>query len=145
MCFQNTFNAFSKAKMHSMHSQNMLNVFVKPTHLHTMSNWVYGALWGFCYNHTSNTTFSIIVLLFIMYAPNYSFAVVHHHECMSACMQNKWWDKKCTRNLILGTPSGPKYSQHFCCWLIGKCDPHRIHGFCTRVRLEISESHSIDE
>ena len=29
--------------------------------------------------------------------------------------------------------------------LIGKCDPRRICGFCTRVWLAISESHSVDE
>ena len=27
--------------------------------------------------------------------------------------------------------------------LIGKCDPCRIHGFCTRVGLAILESHSL--
>ena len=34
--------------------------------------------------------------------------------------------------------------QHvFRLWLIGKCDLGRIHGFCTRVWLVISESHSV--
>ena len=31
----------------------------------------------------------------------------------------------------------------FCNQLIGKCDPHRICGFCTRVGLAILESHSV--
>ena len=33
----------------------------------------------------------------------------------------------------------------FCNWWFWKCDPHRIHGFCTRVGLAILESQSIDE
>ena len=39
------------------------------------------------------------------------------------------------------TPSGP--NTFFCDWLIGKYDPWRICGFCSRVGLAISESHSL--
>ena len=55
-----------KVKTNSMHF-HVLNVFAMPTHLCTMPYWVYGALWGFCYNCIINSTYSIIVLLFFMY------------------------------------------------------------------------------
>ena len=63
-CIEHVFKTHSKT--HSTIFQNMLNMFVKPAHLCTMCYWVYGALWGFCYNCISNTTYSIIVLLFLM-------------------------------------------------------------------------------
>ena len=44
----------------------------------------------------------------------------------------------------ISTPSAPKYLQHFFTWLILSAT-HVVHGFCTRVGLVISESHSIDD
>ena len=68
----------------------------------------------------------------------------NNQELWQVNIEFKLYDLKWT---IDATPSGLQYHGYtfFCDRLIGKCNPHRLCGFCTRVGLAISESQSIDE